>query len=251
MLPGISSFGAAVGAVGAPPPPVNPVHIENENISDTTTDNSTATASFTFRTDRTVQNHDGTTIDTSWLDADRNPADFEIRVTKNSGSNPAGLLLNTWYALSSNRTWSLSQGSGAAGEETCQLTVEIREITVPGTILDTATYTLTADSQGPADWSNISATRTTSSITANSSSEEMGASGTLTIAYSGVGLTLTVLKNGVSQGSDTSLPVSAGDLIQFTASGVGFVDEEERTGTITVSGLYSDTITVFLKRSSA
>jgi hypothetical protein len=140
-------FGAAflLAAAGGVAAIVNPISISNESASKVTTDGSTATASFTFRTDRKVVDQDGSSLDTSWISSGYNLGDYSIRVTVNSGTTPTGTI-GSWLALSSNRTWSLSQSSGASGTKTCSLKVEIKE-NASGTILDTATYTLTADSQ--------------------------------------------------------------------------------------------------------
>lgn len=104
---------------------------------------------------------------------------------------------------------------------------------------------------GGSDWGSIFRSGTTSSLSGNSGTRTMTGSGTLTIAYSGSGITFSVIKNGVSQGADTSLPVSSGDDIYFSASGSGFTTNEERDGTITVSNLVSDVIEVTLIRTSS
>lgn len=253
MLPGVGiAVAGLLASAAAAAPEVNPVNINNETISDVTSDGTTATASFTFRTDRSVKDHDGVNVDATWLQSGYSAADYQIRVTKTSGTNPTGDSLGTWLSLSSNRTWSLARSTD--GSSSATLTVEIRDAAAPNTVRDSATYTLTAEKQasggGTVDWDDISATRTTSSISVSNGAETMGSSGTLSIAYSGSGLTLTVYVNGVSQGTDTSVPVSSGDTVHFNASGTGFVNGETRTGTITVSGLYSDTINVSLERST-
>jgi hypothetical protein len=147
MLPGLSigAFLLATASVAGGGGSPNPVTLENETISKTTTDGSAATASFTIRTDRTVQNHAGTTIDSAWLASGYSASDYSVRVTVNSGTTPTGTI-GSWLALTSNRTWSLTDAAGASGTKTCSLKVEIKE-NASGTILDTATYTLTADSQ--------------------------------------------------------------------------------------------------------
>jgi hypothetical protein len=144
MLPGIG-LAALLLTPGTVAPPANPISLTNENASKTKTDGTAATASFTFNTDRTVKDQDGVNLDAAWISAGYTVGDYSIRVTVNSGTTPAGTI-GSWLALSSARTWSLTDAAGAAGTKTCSLKVEIRE-TASGTILDTATYTLTADSQ--------------------------------------------------------------------------------------------------------
>lgn len=255
MLPGLGVIAGLVGA-SAEGTAVNPVNINNETASKVKTDGTAATASFTFRTDRTVKDQDNANLDASWLDSGYSAADYQIRVTKVSGTTPVGTL-NSWLALSSNRTWSLTDDAGAAGSKSCVLTVEIRDAAAPNTIRDTATYTLEADSQasggggGSANWTDINTTTSLSSVNGSTNSQTMGASGTLTIAYStSDAISMFVYKNGVNQGAATSLSVSAGDTISFSASGTGFANPETRTGTITVSGLENDVISVRLERST-
>ena len=67
--------------------------------------------------------------------------DFEIRCTKNSGTNPTGSGLGTWLALSSDRNWQLAQT--VVGSKTCNLTIEIRDAATQ-TVQDSQTYTITA-----------------------------------------------------------------------------------------------------------
>lgn len=104
---------------------------------------------------------------------------------------------------------------------------------------------------GPANWDDINVSRTTSSISASNGNQTMGSGGTLNFAYAlDAGLTVTINKNGVSQGSPASLAVSAGDTINMTAAGTGFADPETRTGTLTVSGLETDSVAISLERST-
>lgn len=255
MIPGVIGITAGLLATTADVA-VNPVGINNETISKTNTDGTAATASFTFKTDRTVTDQDGGSVDPKWLDDGYSASDYQIRVTKVSGTTPSGASLGTWLGLSSNRTWSLTDSAGAAGSKSCTLTVEIRDAAAPNTIRDTATYTLEADSQaggggGAVDWDDIDVTRSTSSISASNTAQTMGSSGTLSIARSlDPDLSVAVVKNGSNIGFVTSVSVSAGDTISFTASGSAFANPETRSGTVTVSGLYSDIIAVSLTRST-
>lgn len=65
------------------------------------------------------------------------PGAYEVRATLNSGDTPTGTLA-TWLALTSDRTWELTQ-SGGAGTKTCELGIEIR---LGAVVLATATVTL-------------------------------------------------------------------------------------------------------------
>ena len=67
--------------------------------------------------------------------------DYEARLSKISGGNPAGDLLGAWLPLNQTRTWDL-QSTGFAE---FQGTLDIRQ---NGTILDSATIDLTAFSEG-------------------------------------------------------------------------------------------------------
>jgi hypothetical protein len=125
---------------------VNPINISAKSVSKTTTNGTAATSSFTFRTDRTVKNQDGATLQT-WLDAGYSPADYQIRATLVSGNAPTGSSLGTWLSLSTNRTWSLTDPAGSSGSKTCKVKLEIRDAGGDNTIRDTATYTMSADSQ--------------------------------------------------------------------------------------------------------
>jgi hypothetical protein len=147
IIPGLGIAAGLLASSSSAVVSVNPVNISNKSITKVKTDGTSASASFTFKTDRTVINQDGGTVDSSWLDTGNSPSDYQIRVTKASGDTPGGSSLGTWLSLSSNRTWSLFDGAGVAGTKTCKLTIEIRDAASPNTIRDTATYTLTADSQ--------------------------------------------------------------------------------------------------------
>lgn len=68
--------------------------------------------------------------------------DVEVRATKTSGTSPTGASLGVWLSCSTTRTWTLTAPS--TGYVTCTLTVELRAAS-SGTVLDTATITLTAD----------------------------------------------------------------------------------------------------------
>lgn len=69
-------------------------------------------------------------------------ADYEVRVTKNSGTNPSGSSLATWLALSSSRSWTI--GQFGLGNTSCNLTVEIRDASTL-VMLDSATVEMIAE----------------------------------------------------------------------------------------------------------
>lgn len=72
-------------------------------------------------------------------------ADYEVRMTMQSGTNFAGSALSTWLAANSNRSW--NQTLGAIGTATGTGLLEIRRVST-GTILGSATVTLTATVEG-------------------------------------------------------------------------------------------------------
>ena len=53
-------------------------------------------------------------------------SEFEVRATLVSGTSPAGLSMNTWYGLGSNRVWTM--GRSSTGTTTGVVDFEIREI---------------------------------------------------------------------------------------------------------------------------
>lgn len=67
------------------------------------------------------------------------PSDYEIRATLVSGSVTSGTM-NTWLALTSNRTW--SRARIPVGTTECQVLFEIRK--GAGAVLDSCTVTMTA-----------------------------------------------------------------------------------------------------------
>jgi hypothetical protein len=76
-----------------------------------------------------------------WITPQVNMANYESRATLNSGTTPSGTL-NTWQALTSNRTWTLSRST--VGTSSCSITVEIRRA-VDGVVMDSAIISLTAE----------------------------------------------------------------------------------------------------------
>jgi hypothetical protein len=69
-------------------------------------------------------------------------AAHELRVTKNSGTTPSGITMNTWTSLEFTRTVNITH-SGGDGTTTCNLTYEIRDATSLD-VLDSGTYVITA-----------------------------------------------------------------------------------------------------------
>ena len=67
-------------------------------------------------------------------------ADYQIRATLMSGTAPTSGTMNTWQALSSNRSWALAVGAG--NDDFSTFKIEIRLAASPNTVLDTATITL-------------------------------------------------------------------------------------------------------------
>ena len=101
----------------------------------------TNTASVQFQSDGDIVAPSGTPSASlgDWIDPKSSaPGDYEIRATLSSGSTPSGTL-NTWQALTSSRTWSLT-GTNSA---TSQIFFEIRD--GEGTVQDDGTITLVLD----------------------------------------------------------------------------------------------------------
>lgn len=76
-------------------------------------------------------------------------SDYECRLTVNSGDNPTGSSLATWLALSTTRTWTLSDTSEGDGAESNDCTIEIRD-QASGDVLASKNLTMSADRQAPA-----------------------------------------------------------------------------------------------------
>ena len=113
----------------------------------------TATAGVRLQTDGTLQTSEGTGTGSSYADKAAGQwyisepssgigAGFEVRVTINSGSLDAGDAINTWIALSTERTWGTSETSDN-GSTSANLTLEIRRAG-GATVLRSATFTIQA-----------------------------------------------------------------------------------------------------------
>jgi hypothetical protein len=77
----------------------------------------------------------------NWVTPTSQAANYEALVTILTGSLTGGTT-GSWVALSSNRSWYVNQTGN--GQKTCTFTVQIRRVGT-GTVLDTATITITAD----------------------------------------------------------------------------------------------------------
>lgn len=141
MLPGIGLIGMllASGVV------VNPVTLVNANATKSNLTATTATATLNFNTSRTVTDQDGATLET-WLLAGYSSANYQIRATVSSGVTPTGDSTGVWLALSSGRSWSVSETSAVAGVTSSSLYIEIRDAAAPNTVRASATFGLYADS---------------------------------------------------------------------------------------------------------
>jgi hypothetical protein len=87
-----------------------------------------------------------------------------------------------------------------------------------------------------------------SPFTKSNGSQTMSAAGTLNFSFSPTGtgtMTWRVYKNGTPTTSPASLAVNNGDLVWFDFTQTG-ISGTERSGTFTVSGLYSATFAVDL-----
>lgn len=117
------------------------VSIQNETLDDTQTYPAAASAFYTLANDGAVEKilFGATTNIGTWLVGSGAYSSYESRATLVSGSTPSGTL-NTWQALSSDRSWGVSRSS--YGTTTCVLTIEIRD--AAGTVRDAATITLSA-----------------------------------------------------------------------------------------------------------
>jgi hypothetical protein len=77
----------------------------------------------------------------NWITPQVNMSDYSIRAHLTSGSTPTGPALDTDLALSSTRTWGVTQSG--VGTTTSTLTMTLKRIS-DGVTMDTATYDLSA-----------------------------------------------------------------------------------------------------------
>jgi hypothetical protein len=107
-------------------------------------DDTIATAEITYYTNGAVT-HSQSTSGQLWFDPNSTGIGdlYEIYVSVSSGVTPSGTL-NTWLALSSNRTWSVTDAIDDPSSRSSTLAVQIRDAATQ-TVQDTATVTLTAN----------------------------------------------------------------------------------------------------------
>ena len=108
------------------------------------TDNAIATATITYYSNGDVT-HSNAASGQLWFDPTSTGVgdNYEIYVSVTSGVTPTGTL-NTWLALSSNRTWSVTDTISDGTARSTTLAVQIRDVATE-TVQDTATVTLTAN----------------------------------------------------------------------------------------------------------
>jgi hypothetical protein len=97
----------------------------------------TVTGSYKLAADGKVYNHTGAVLET-WLISGVN-SDYEARATHQSGSALTTGTMDTWLALSSDRTWTLDAASPTS--KTSVFLIEIRDVAT-STVQDSASITL-------------------------------------------------------------------------------------------------------------
>lgn len=85
---------------------------------------------------------------TEWIDNNASDIgdDYEVKLTKSSGTDPAGPTLGSWHTISTTREWTLTQTTW--GVKTFSGTMEIREIADTGNSVS-ASVTITANNIPP------------------------------------------------------------------------------------------------------
>lgn len=119
------------------------VSISFQNIIKVGTGATSVTASYTLDSDGKVYKNASAELET-WLISGA-AADFEARATLQNGSTPTSGTMDTWLALSSDRTWSLTAAAGVS--DGCQFLIEIRRAS-DGVILDSASIQLDVYNDG-------------------------------------------------------------------------------------------------------
>jgi hypothetical protein len=103
------------------------------------------TATYTLESDGDVisaTTGDGSLDAGDWISPKASaPSDYEVRATLDSGDPPTGTV-SSWLALTSNRSWSLTQFAAGSSKES-NLTIEIRK--GAGATLASAAVTLYAE----------------------------------------------------------------------------------------------------------
>jgi len=121
---------------------LNAVHISISDQSLTDVGASPSFVSYSLQSDGDIETVSGVgTLNlVDWITpVSKAPGAYEVRATLSLGDTPTGTL-GSWVALSSTRTWSLTQTG--PGVKSCELFIEIRLGLV---ILDSATITLSAE----------------------------------------------------------------------------------------------------------
>jgi hypothetical protein len=114
--------------------------ISLSNVSATISGTSTVSATYSVRSDGTVQTN-GSFFE-NWISDPASAGNYEVQAVLSSGDTPSGTL-GSYLALTSNRTWTLTNPiSGTT--KACVLTVTIRK-TGTATVLATATITMSAE----------------------------------------------------------------------------------------------------------
>jgi hypothetical protein len=128
---------AAFGAIGG-----DQVQLSNVGVFSTGAGSQTVT--YTLESDGDVMSNSttfGAVDEGDWVTPKSSaPGTYEARATLVSGDTPTGTL-GTWLALTSNRSWSLTQAT--TGTKEAVLTIEIRKGS--GSVLASATVTLYAE----------------------------------------------------------------------------------------------------------
>jgi hypothetical protein len=105
----------------------------------------TTTASYSIANDGNVKKNTSTILE-AWLQGSGGAvSDYEVRATVTSGSLTSGTT-GSWLNCSTTRTWTLVNDAGDNSTITAVFTVEIRLAAAPNTVLDSATITLSAES---------------------------------------------------------------------------------------------------------
>lgn len=120
------------------------VSISDHTITAVASGGSSATAFYQLANERNAYKQGGVLLE-RWLSPANAVADYEVRATLVSGDPgfPTGTTLGVWNVLSTTRTWTVIAEPGTYKVAT--IFVEIRAVAVPGTILDSATISLTAE----------------------------------------------------------------------------------------------------------
>jgi len=106
----------------------------------------TQTATYTLESDGDVvtATTDGGSVDAGdWISPKASaPSDYEVKATLNAGTLTSGTT-GSWLALTSNRSWSVTQIVNSGSSNAADLTIEIRKGS--GATLATASVTLEAE----------------------------------------------------------------------------------------------------------